>query len=529
MRATGRTSATSTSTGRRTSTLSTSRSRSTSRASGCAATSGSVKAWRSTTSQASKGPPSSATTAPSRQRRRSAPTRCSARTSRLRERARVVRSIIDQSTFVGRSASVEGAIIGKSCDLRSHVHVHDGAALGDGVTIGAQTVVMPDVRIFPHKEVESGATVHESLVWEGGGRDAPVRPRRCVRRRQRRSDAGGGCSPGRRARHRPSAERSCRRQPGRNAACRMIKRAMVSGLTSTGISIADLRVLPAPVNRHLIRTQGYAAGFHVGMSLVDPEQLEIRFFEHTGTQLDAAAREGGREALTRATSCGGRHRTASARSATRFACGESYASDLLATLDAAAIIERRFRIVVDYGQSAASFVLPLVLGPLEVEAISAHEFAELDMPGLSTDEAIAQTKPVGRSGRRRPRRGLRPVRRAALPRGGERARSAFETGTAALPAPVPGHRCGRAASRSPSPSRATPTGSRKQPASTSSVRRRRPPTYAGRERERRGLCRGRGRCIRHTRLPAVLRRDGGALQAAGAAGARTCAALGNRG
>ena len=43
---------------------------------------------------------------------------------------------------------------------------------------------------------------------------------------------------------------------------------------------------------------------------------------------------------------------------------ESYASDLLADLDVAAIRDRGFRIVVDYGYSAGSFVLPLVLGPL---------------------------------------------------------------------------------------------------------------------------------------------------------------------
>ena len=69
----------------------------------------------------------------SRPRRRSAPTRCWARTCGFASAPASCRSVIDQSTFIGRSASVEGAIIGKSCDLRSHVHVHDGAALGDGV------------------------------------------------------------------------------------------------------------------------------------------------------------------------------------------------------------------------------------------------------------------------------------------------------------------------------------------------------------------------------------------------------------
>jgi mannose-1-phosphate guanylyltransferase / phosphomannomutase len=310
---------------------------------------------------------------------------------RLRERARVVRSVIDQSTFVGRSASVEGAILGKSCDLRSHVHIHDGAALGDGVTIGAQTVVMPDVRIFPHKEVESGAIVHESLVWEAAtathlfGREGvsgvvnvDLTPEAAVRLAAALGTA---------------LQRSARVVASRDAtaACRMIKRAMVSGITSTGVSVADLRVLPSPVNRHLIRTQGYAAGFHVGTSPADPELIEIRFFEHPGTQLTPRLEKEIEKHFTRY----------ELRRASPDQIGtigypvrvrESYATDLLATLDAAAIASRSFRLVVDYGHSAASFVLPLVLGPLEVETVSAHEFADLDTRERTGAESIVQAR-----------------------------------------------------------------------------------------------------------------------------------------
>ena len=292
--------------------------------------------WRSTTSRASKGPAFVGNYCAVSPEATIGAYSVLGANVRLRERARVVRSIIDQSTFVGRSASVEGAIVGKSCDLRSHVHVHDGAALGDGVTLGAQTVVMPDVRIFPHKEVESGAIVHESLVWEGGGTthlfgregvsgvvNVDLTPEAAVR-----LAAAFGTT----------LQRGARVVASRDAtpACRMIKRAMVSGLTSTGISIADLRVLPAPVNRHAIRTQGYAAGFHVGMSVVDPEQLEIRFFEHTGTQLTPRLEKEVEKHYTRY----------ELRRAAPDRIGkigypvrvrESYAGDLLATLDADAL------------------------------------------------------------------------------------------------------------------------------------------------------------------------------------------------
>ena len=36
-----------------------------------------------------------------------------------------------QSSYIGRSAVVEGAILGRGCDVRAHARVHEGVAIGD--------------------------------------------------------------------------------------------------------------------------------------------------------------------------------------------------------------------------------------------------------------------------------------------------------------------------------------------------------------------------------------------------------------
>ena len=84
----------------------------------------------------------------------------------LRERAHTTRSVIDTGTHLGASSVIEGAIIGRSCDIRSHVRVGEGVAIGDEVTIGQESVLMPGVRVYPYKEIESGAHIVESLIWE---------------------------------------------------------------------------------------------------------------------------------------------------------------------------------------------------------------------------------------------------------------------------------------------------------------------------------------------------------------------------
>ena len=73
----------------------------------------------SPTSSPSRGRRSSATTAASAATRPSARTRCSAERHAARARA-TTRSVVDSATYIGRSALVEGAIVGKSCDIRPH-------------------------------------------------------------------------------------------------------------------------------------------------------------------------------------------------------------------------------------------------------------------------------------------------------------------------------------------------------------------------------------------------------------------------
>src|SRR5438876_8151543 len=311
----------------------------------------------------------------------------------LRERTRIARSVVDASTHIGRSSLVEGAIIGRSCDIRSHVRIHEGVAIGDEVTIGSESVIMPGVRIYPYKEVESGAHIHDSMIWESRastrlfGRDGvaglvnvDLTPDVAVR-----VAAALGTALKRGARVAASRESS--------SACRMIKRAMISGFTSSGLEVADLRVLPAAVARHLLKTEAYEAGFHVGTSQTDPEVVQIRFFEQPGIQLSPAMHKEIEKNFTRGElrraafgDIGGISYPARVR--------ESYAQDLLDSLDVEAIRTRGFRLVVDYGFSAASFVLPLLLGPLGVEAVSAHGFTtdRTDTGAALLREAIGQVK-----------------------------------------------------------------------------------------------------------------------------------------
>ena len=310
----------------------------------------------------------------------------------VREGASVTRSVIDVSTYLGRSSTVEGATLGRSAELRAHAHVREGAAIGDECTIGQESVVLPGVRIYPFKEVESGTIVDRNLVWEsrvaaGGGNAARLRglvnvdltPEAALRL---------GMALGTAMQRGNRVAASAAAQP----ACRLIKRALLAGILSTGVHVDDLRVMPAPVNRHLLKTQGYAAGVHVRTSESDPEAVQIDVFEHPGIQAGPALekeieKHASRQEFRRASYADLGELAYPARAA------ESYAEDLVRTLDVAAIRARRFRIAVDYTYSSASIILPLVLGALDVEKIAAHGYVAGRPPAaVGAGESVEATK-----------------------------------------------------------------------------------------------------------------------------------------
>src|SRR3712207_1840491 len=113
----------------------------------------------------------------------------------------------------------------------------------------------------------------------------------------------------------------------------------------------------SPVNRHVLKVHGYDAGVHVAMSPVDPEVVQIRFYEPPGIQLTPKLQKEIEKHFSRGELRRMAYNEVGAISYPA-RVRESYAEDLLATLDCDAIRERGFRIVVDYGYSAASFVLP---------------------------------------------------------------------------------------------------------------------------------------------------------------------------
>ena len=332
----------------------------------------------------------------------------------LRDHARVARSVIDVGTHIGRSAVVEGAIIGRQCDIRDHVRLHEGVAIGDQVTVGPEASIFPGVRVYPFKEVETGAQIYESVIWESPTRTRLFGPDGVAGLVN--VDLTAELAVRLAAALGTALDRGTRVVASRESpdACRMIQRAVIAGLTSTGVHVADLRVSPSAVTRHVLKTQGLAAGVHVAQSALDPEQVQIRIFESPGIQLTWLCRRRSRS-ISPARSYDARRSTRWVRRPTRRACARAtcrtsstrrHRGDPRTRLSH----RRRLRLLRRHSSSRSSSARwrstpsPPTASSTRRE-LTAHR---------SISGRLRATARHGRCGRSRRR--LRPCRRAAVPR-----------------------------------------------------------------------------------------------------------------
>ena len=199
--------------------------------------------------------------------------------------AKIERSVISEGTYVGEGAELSGTLVGRSSYVQPRARLLERSALGDDVIVGEGATVSADVKVYPHKTVESGANVTQSLIYEtmglrtlfkggvvSGKFNVDLTPEFVVRLA---SSFGTKLDPG--------VVVTVGRDASRSA--QAAKRAMVSALTATGVHVRDLRAAHAGVVRHDVLAGKSVAGAHVRASAEDPDEVEILFFSSDATPM----------------------------------------------------------------------------------------------------------------------------------------------------------------------------------------------------------------------------------------------------
>jgi mannose-1-phosphate guanylyltransferase/phosphomannomutase len=196
------------------------------------------------------------------------------------------RPIIGNSCLVGEECHLWACTIAKNCRLGRRVHIMEGSVIGANCTIGEEARVFPNVRVWPSKQVESGATLTTNLIWGttavrhlfgergvSGLANADITPEFAVK-----LGAAYGASLKTGAHVLVSRDQ-------RNI-CRMVTRSLISGLMSVGVNVENLEATAIPIARFTAPNLNVQGGVHVRMHPDRNDHVLIEFIDSKGINID---------------------------------------------------------------------------------------------------------------------------------------------------------------------------------------------------------------------------------------------------
>jgi mannose-1-phosphate guanylyltransferase/phosphomannomutase len=203
----------------------------------------------------------------------------------------VERSVVAEGTYIGEGVELKDTLVGRGSYVQARARILERSSLGDDVIVGEGATIAPEVKVYPHKTIESGANVTQSLIYEtmglrtvfkggivSGKFNVDLTPEFVVRLA---SSFGTTLNPG--------AIVTLGRDSSLSA--QVAKRAMTAALLATGVNVRDLRAAHAGVVRHDVLAGKSSAGAHLRAG-EDPDEVELLFFGSDATPMGESDQRG---------------------------------------------------------------------------------------------------------------------------------------------------------------------------------------------------------------------------------------------
>lgn len=287
----------------------------------------------------------------------------------------LVNAVLWSNVSMGAGATAKECVIASGSDVHEKAAIYEGVTVADNCTIGREAVLKAGVKVWPSKVVEDGAQLSTALVW-GDKWSRSIFGQFGVT-----GMAGIDLTPEFAAKlgaaYGASLPKGSMVLTSRDIhkTSRMINRALISGILSSGVNVHDLQEVPVSVARYAVPKLSDAGGLHTRKSPYDPQNIDIKFFDGRGLSLSSGKEKGienlfYREDFRRASM----EETGELMFPHRVL--EFYHQGFLEAVDAKAIAERKLKVVVDYAFSAAAPIFPALLGHLGCEVIALNAYTD---------------------------------------------------------------------------------------------------------------------------------------------------------
>lgn len=305
--------------------------------------------------------------------------------------AKLTRTTLWDNVTIGDFARLTDDVICSKVNIGQSVVIDENVFISDGCNIGKDASLHANIKLWPNKTVEEGATLARSLVQEEkwlrelfsearitGISNVEIHPEFVAK-----LGTAFGLSIG----HGSTIVAS----RATDNCSRIMKRALSAGLASVGVNTVDLQVASIPQTRQELRSGRYDAGVHIRRSPRNPEMHDIIIFSKDGRDISTNVAKKieryffGEDVLRVSEERMGDIRINSTSN-------EAYIDRYLRAIDVEAIRSKKYKLFIDYSHGLAATILPTILGYIDIDAISINNYISLDK--LSSDRLITSFTPV---------------------------------------------------------------------------------------------------------------------------------------
>ncbi len=298
---------------------------------------------------------------------------------------RLDKTVVWENTRIGEGCKITLTVICANAKIGDEVKIEEQVFIADKCTVGNGASIRSNIKIWPEKDIESGAILTQSLIWESrwtrelfagsritGLANIEINPEFAAKL----GAAYGTILP-------EGSSVTVSRDVDKVS--RMINRAMISGLLSAGITVNDLQATPIPIARHRLKNGTEMGGVHVRKSPFDKRLCDIIFFDKGGQDLSVA-----KSKSVERTFFGEDYRRANYENVGNLNFPErtleSYTDAFLNNIDAEAIRKARLRVAIDYSNGAAATLFPSIIGSLGLDIISLNAYLDSSKFTRSAEE-----------------------------------------------------------------------------------------------------------------------------------------------
>lgn len=288
---------------------------------------------------------------------------------------KIENSVLWERVKVGDFAELSADVIANDTIIGSHSAIAENVFIAHSCQIGDFAELKSNIKLWPNKVVESRAILSRSLVQEEKWLRELFADARVTGTANIEMNPEFGAKFGAALGNAFGANTTVIASRDAYEVSRMVKRSILAGLMSVGVSIVDLQTTALPLTRQALHEGRGVAGFHIRRSPYYPDQIDIIVLNAEGRDLQTAgAKKIERlffgEDIKRVQPDDVGKIMYSERAT------EQYGARFRNSLNTQVIQDRKFNIVVDYANGLTAVIFPQILGELDCNVVGLNGYAD---------------------------------------------------------------------------------------------------------------------------------------------------------